>query len=299
MSSTSVPHRFCSLCGQKLGGRFFTYLLAERSEKRPLVVCIDCETTAPRCRLCGRPMAAWLAQDGICAACLAERPRCIACGQPVGNGFRTEDGSQRVYCRHCAQTRPRCLACNVPVGPNGRLLPDGRYRCSLCDKTAIDDPEQAQQLYNALCAMLATHLGLKLNVPTPLVPVDRGQLEAVLTALGRQYVQGRQRLHGIYARRGVKRGIYVELGLPRVQMLQVMAHELGHAWQTEHDPLLEDPILVEGIAEWVAYKTMEAYGETRVAQHMLTRQDIYGQGLRRVLALFSEDKPIAPYWRQA
>jgi hypothetical protein len=42
-----------------------------------------------------------------------------------------------------------------------------------------------------------------------------------------------ERTLGIYARRGMRRGIYVQTGLPRMLFLQVAAHEYAHAWQGE------------------------------------------------------------------
>jgi hypothetical protein len=93
---------------------------------------------------------------------------------------------------------------------------------------------------------------------------------------------------GIYARRGMKRGIYVQTGLPRLLFLQVASHEFAHAWQGENCPLLRDARLHEGFAEWVAYRVLGHYGYYDQMTHMKARDDIYGQGLQWVLDLESK-----------
>lgn len=292
-----MKSRYCSICGRKLKTEFHVYTSEDQPARGALVVCSQCDATAPRCRICSRPMAARLADDGVCAICLAERPRCASCGRPVGEGIRLQDGSQRVFCTHCAATLPACLACTAPVGPAGRQLPDGRFRCPLCNATAIDDSNQAQALYAQVQQIAAKQMGLVLGVPTPLVPVDFRQLQAVLATLANGHPAEQRQPRGIYARKGSKRGIYVELGLPRIDMIQVIAHELGHAWQMERKPLLDDPLLIEGFAEWVAYKTLEALGEGAAMQRMVSRQDIYGQGLRQLLAAQPGDQTFVANWR--
>lgn len=295
---TPSRQRFCSLCGKPLTGTYVSYTQPDQTDGQALVVCASCEATNARCRLCNRPMISRLAEDGVCAGCLAERPRCAACGRPVGEGVRLQDGSQRVFCKLCAETLPACLACAAPVGRQGRMLPDGRFRCPLCDATAIDDPSQAQSLYTQVQQIAAKRMGLVLGVPTPLVPVDRAQLDSVLVALNEGHPVEQRRPRGIYARKGTKRGIYVELGLPRVDMIQVIAHELGHAWQMERKPLMDDPVVVEGFAEWVAYKTLEALGESSAMQLMVKRQDVYGEGLRQMLATQPSDQTPVADWRK-
>jgi len=135
----------------------------------------------------------------------------------------------------------------------------------------------------------AQRLDLALNVPTPLVPVDAEQLRWVLQQINGAHPAESRPLRGVYAAKGIKRGIYVELGLPKVQMIEVIAHELGHAWQAERRPLLNDPVLIEGFAEWTAYKVLDALGESAAMNLMLQRTDLYGQGLRQVLGWQIDD----------
>jgi hypothetical protein len=150
-------------------------------------------------------------------------------------------------------------------------------------------------------------LGLKLNIPTGLALVDRNQLaEIIHQQQTAQTTPNRdnpgqlapeqpvslvinhldpQRTLGLYARRGMRRGIYVQTGLPRLLFLQIAAHEFAHAWQGENCPLLRQPLAHEGFAEWVSYRVMEFFGYERGCQRMRERDDVYGQGLRWALDL--------------
>jgi hypothetical protein len=83
----------------------------------------------------------------------------------------------------------------------------------------------------------------------------------------------------------MRRGIYIQTGLPRLLFLQIASHEYAHAWQGENCPMLSDPLVHEGFAEWVAYRVVSHYGYERGLERMRTRRDVYGEGLRWALAL--------------
>jgi hypothetical protein len=178
-------------------------------------------------------------------------------------------------------------------------LSDGRVTCASCHATAIYVPDLATALYQEMRAICAEQLGLALNIPTGLALVDRDQLREIIR---RQKASERDgstsqapagggaaledevlRTLGLYARRGMRRGIYIQTGLPRMLFLQVAAHEFAHAWQGENCPTLQAGLVHEGFAEWVAYRLVGVYGYRRGQERMLARQDLYGQGLRWAL----------------
>ena len=53
----------------------------------------------------------------------------------------------------------------------------------------------------------------------------------------------------------------------------------------ENAPLLRDPLLREGFAEWVAYRVLLAVGESEAAERIVAREDDYGQGARLLLGM--------------
>ena len=79
--------------------------------------------------------------------------------------------------------------------------------------------------------------------------------------------------------------MYLLSGLPQILLIQVAAHEWAHAWQGENCPLLRDPLVREGFAEWVAYRTLQTLGAVKKRALMERQNGLYGDGLRRMLAL--------------
>jgi hypothetical protein len=252
---------------------------------------MDCFRQKPRCRLCGLPVA-FDSPNGVCTTCRESLRFCLACGVPIADKFFEFDGVGP-YCQSCAQERPPCDICGAPLTDERWQLSDGRNMCAHCHLTAIYAPAAAHTLYEEMKAVVLQQLGFKLNVPTGLALVDRNQLGEVLRQQQDALPAGEinsngldlQRTLGVYARRGMRRGLYVQTGLPRMLFLQVAAHEYAHAWQGENLPVLRDALLHEGFAEWVAYRLVGFYGFTRGQERMLDRHDIYGQGLKQVLGL--------------
>lgn len=226
---------------------------------------------------------------------MAEVKKCLACGVKVQGRYYEYDGVGP-YCEACVRGRSACDICSAPLTDQQWQLSDGRRMCAVCYSTAIFSPTVAAALYDEIQQILAQLLDLRLNIPTGLALVDRNQLAEVIrqqmAAKARAAQQGapaptmaldpRQTL-GIYARRGIRRAIYVQTGLPRQLFLQVAAHEFTHAWQGENCPLLDDTLKMEGQAEWVSYHVLGHYGYHRSQERMLARQDIYGQGLQWAL----------------
>jgi aminopeptidase N len=79
--------------------------------------------------------------------------------------------------------------------------------------------------------------------------------------------------------------MYVVSGLPQILLIQTVAHEWAHAWQGENCPLLRDPLVREGFAEWVAYKTLQRMGASKKMALMEQQDGLYGQGLQKMLEL--------------
>lgn len=224
-------------------------------------------------------------------------------------------------CVTCQETLRHsvCDVCGNPITKRKWLLSDGRVICGRCHATSINQPEDASTLYEEMKLIVKEMIGLSLNIPTGLALVDRNQLAEVIrkqmepvTAQMRSIPSGSpargvrsgtnpeasdesgerealdpQRTLGVYARRGMRRGIYIQTGLPRMLFLQVAAHEYAHAWQGENCPLLREALFHEGFAEWIAYKVLGHYGYSQAQKRMLERTDVYGRGLLWVLKLES------------
>lgn len=233
----------------------------------------------------------WLEPTGkaatwaLCAPCYWERLRCAACEMQVEMQAFMLEGESHVYCKHCFRDRPRCDTCGRPVGARYWTRTDGRTLCDRCQSTAVSDPTYTQELYKTVQATLAQQLGMSLRESCKLRLVNREQLQEMIekSSLHRLDADSRGRCFGLFMREGRQRAIFIEYGLPQIVLLEVMAHEYAHAWQSENCPLDAPTEVQEGFAEWVAYKLLQGWGCTRRSERMLRREDLYGKGLKMVL----------------
>jgi hypothetical protein len=157
--------------------------------------------------------------------------------------------------------------------------------CERCLSTAVTDPGVAAALYRQVKSRLEAQLGMGLREPCRLRVVSQEQLLSMVdkSCLHSLSPSSRGRCFGLFVRQGSRRAIFVEEGLPRIVLLEVLAHEYAHAWQSENCPQ-ETPVeALEGFAEWVAYKLLVGWGCYRRSDRMLRRDDLYGRGLKMVL----------------
>jgi hypothetical protein len=286
--TTPTPTRgqWCNLCGCRL----------TRSTTRGLSAIPSTLDSAFR-----TPHSAieWLAASGkgstwsLCIKCYQERLRCATCGLHVGMQVIMLEGEARVYCRYCFEQRPRCDTCSRPVGAHYWSRRDGRKLCDRCQSTAVSDLAHAHILYRRVRASLARRLGLSLRQPCQLKLVSRRQLHQLIdkSSLYHLDADSRGRCFGLFVREGHHRGIFVEYGLPQIVLLEVLAHEYAHAWQSENCVTSSSPEIQEGFAEWVAYKLLESWGCRRRSDRMLRRDDVYGRGLKLMLQWESQGGP--------
>jgi Protein DA1 len=226
-----------------------------------------------------------IATWSLCVQCYNARLRCASCGMQVGSHGIMLEGERGVYCRDCFESRPRCDTCGRPVGAHYWSRPDGRKLCDRCQSTAISDPQYAHALYRRVRAALSKDQGLTLREPCQLKLVNRMQLAGLIdkSSLYSLDAESRDRCFGLFIREGKHRAIFVEYGLPQIVLMEVMAHEFAHAWQSENCADDAPSQVQEGFAEWVAYKLMQSWGCTRRSDKMLRRDDLYGRGLQMML----------------
>jgi hypothetical protein len=277
-------HKFCHLCGSQLLFEYTTYSTG-------LVVCSQCERTAPRCTHCKQPARTLQAVDQhrLCSFCLSRLPRCSACNKPiVGTYFRIGD-SPKPYCVTCSQQRPACHTCGAPLGPDGQQLLGGQYRCGECAKTMVLDDQVAESLYRQVIQHTRAIFERDVQRIPVLRVVEPQELAAVQQQHGRltppSLGAGMQHVLGFFEQLGQRRTIYVERALPRATLIGTLAHEYGHAWQADYVPHKQGMLVREGFAEWLSWSVLVTLGHTREAARATRREDEYGQGLRHFIAL--------------
>jgi len=268
-------------------------------------VCTTCAQSGSYCLACGQPIkGTYLEFDGIgpyCQACCRDRPACGLCSAPLTDQqWQLSDG--RVMCAPCYSTaifapgdavalyeEMKTAVINV-LGlrlnvPTGLALVDRNQLADVIRQQTMPLPPSPRS--NRLQARSSRPLQNTDQVQSSGAGNDAmvgkpGDVPSLSLLNGADELDP-QRTLGIYARRGMRRAIYVQTGLPRILFLQVAAHEYAHAWQGENCPILHRALVHEGFAEWVAYRVLEHYGYKRGRELMLARTDIYGQGLRWAL----------------
>ena len=289
--------RFCNLCGQPLAGRYYRH-------GEGIVFCATCYANRSRCARCGAPLDDTALARGrgqaseelpsLCTHCYRSAPRCAACRRPIAAvSYTFEDLSEtrpHRYCESCVKSRPRCDVCRVPVGPEIAPLDDGQYRCSVCASQMVEKPELVEAMYQEALAAFRQIVGSTLSQIPHLQTVTRLQMGTVrrshhsnLAPGGEEGVGGHHVL-GFFVRYEGMSSIYIERLLPRSVLLGTLAHELGHAWQSEYAPQVHDLLTCEGFAEWVAHHVLVASGHRAMAARATRREDIYGRGLRLYLS---------------
>ena len=278
--------KHCNLCGRAVNeneSRLFPR--KSKPHSKGLLVCADCERTKPRCAVCQTPMLVDRAEFGICANCIREGLRCRSCGVRINGKFLMVNGNEGPYCEKCFRQYAQCDLCGVPVGKDGVLYEDGRMICARCHQTAIVDPQIANTLFEQVVDILEKSLGLRLVVRPRLAVVDHVRLVELARTPAAQTGHDSERALGLFMRVGRKRFIYLQEFLPRILFIQVAAHEFAHAWQGENCPLMDDPMLREGFAEWAAYHVLLELDAKKKVEQMLVRRDLYGQGLHHFVEI--------------
>lgn len=283
--------RFCHLCGEKLHGNYFIY-------DNHLVVCERCNATVPHCSQCNLPSRQLTQARGvlICPACRKKASVCPCCHEPILGRYYIIGDSPLQYCESCVKTRPHCDICRVPLDDQGQVFPgrDGKmYRCASCLRSAVTRTGEAERLYRETFALLIKELQLeiaalpKLNIVERAVLADLNHQAVALQSSDAPVGPEQQHLLGFFQRIDEERTIYIERLLPRTLFQAVAAHELAHAWQSFHAPSTQTPQIVEGFAEWVAYRVLLALGQQKDAARLTRRSDndIYGEGLQYFIAL--------------
>lgn len=215
---------------------------------------------------------------------------CHLCGRRLwGRGWvytpNGAEGQALVVCRRCQEDTPRCKVCGMPMGADVVRLPDGWHICPHCNQTAVRDPAHAQALFERVIAIVAGSLGLCLNVGAGFALVNHSYLLRLAAETQTTPWGDPDKVVGLFVRKGRRRVMYILSGLPQILFIQTVAHEWAHAWQGENCPLLENPLVREGFAEWVAYKTLQALGAVKKMTLLEQQEGVYREGLRMMLEL--------------
>jgi hypothetical protein len=265
----------CDLCGEIITGQYHNYPGAG------LIICQECERTRPKCDRCGIP-ANELIQVGtsrLCARCVPGTDRCHICGTALLTEYAFFEGDRSIkYCPDCVERYQPCADCGAPSGPHATVLDDGRHLCPDCRSIALFDHRMVTPVKEQVFSFLESVMDMRITHSIAYSMQD-------VKFLKRKSKGIHGDLNGLFYRKGDDYHIYVLYGLRKKDLVGVLAHEMAHAWQSENcrtDIPLDD---LEGFAQWVAYHALSNLGYREHARTLVQGNNIYAEGLRRMLEI--------------
>jgi len=295
----------CSCCDGVIMGRYYSI------EGRG-TFCHRCRKKYTPCDCCGFPVADGVrikdrsGKRSLCRICFDTAERCYACGNPLTREFFSHsEWPDRKFCRSCEGYRKHCDFCSSPVGNRSYGYEDGRVSCADCHSTAVVAHKDITALEKKVRPIFSNRFSMKLRPAheCPVHLVSAGELSRII---GKKNTVGRgftQRERGLFhaeqtrtlrgtevVRQTENLAIYVENGLPHLEAISVLAHELAHLWQYDNLPKRDvDLRWKEGHSSWVQYHVLFSLADKRAvrlaARLTLVTDEIYGAGLQMMLNL--------------
>lgn len=252
-------HLVCAHCEQTVSGRFTTYKNKNYHDN-----CFA-NNVALRCALCSGIIQGEYILDYW------------------GNGYHKRHKGVTNTCEYCA----RFISDELTGG--GVRYSDGRHICGICRKDAITDVALAKEIM----LEVAEHLEQSgIRIDTNRITLHLTGLKNMQELLGR----GSHSLMGFtdYFEKRLAFGfktsrkidIYILYGIPKIDLVSTLAHEMMHVWQFVRGRLKNDKAFSEGSCNYAAYLVLRHYDASErgyIIHNMLQDEDpLYGEGFRRV-----------------
>lgn len=256
----------CDHCGKPINGEYVTH-----GGKNYHTDCFEREV-ARRCALCGR---------GIQGKYLIDF---------WGNSYHIEHQKEATPCEYCG----RFISAITTQG--GVKYSDGRTICSICRASAVTNGEEAERI----TIEVARHLDrIGMNVAPDIIDVHLIGLAEMKEKSGKgsnrltgftDFAETRS-LFGVSKERKID--VYILYGMPRIDVVSTLAHELAHVWQFLAGRFKNDRALSEGSCNFAAFLVLQKYpgGQTDyVTANIKDDKDkVYGEGFRRVRRFVDEN----------
>jgi hypothetical protein len=249
----------CEYCGKAIKGAYTTF-----REKNYHTTCFE-SSVAKRCSLCNGVVEGEYLLDFW------------------GNAYHLSHRDETQACSYCG----RFIAPHLTGG--GVRYSDGRYICNLCRESAVTEKSEALTIMTEVARYLRFY-GMNVGL---------GEIELHVVGLrAMQHKSGKgshrltgftefeesKSLFGITASRRID--VYLLYGMPRIDVVSTLAHELAHVWQFSAGRLDNDKAFAEGSCNYASYLVLQHYrgkkAEYLVDNLIKDESRIYGYGFRRV-----------------
>lgn len=194
-----------------------------------------------------------------------------------------------------------CSYCGLPIsGVDYYRLPDGRKRCTNCNRSLVKSLEELNSIFNDVLQNMELFFGATIDVPISVEMLEERKLKKkVRKGLGNP--PKNVLILGVAVEHKGKYTIYIENGIPRASLIATLAHELTHIWQYTHWKAKSIKknygsklrlVVYEGMAMWTEIQYLYHVGEQTIAARdellTLARTDEYGVGF----ALYNDRYPL-------
>lgn len=277
-TSCSAKAKCCQFCRKRI---FEKYWKIDHT-----IICAVCYKKSPKCSRCKKSTKDYLKVQALilCVQCSNSVELCAKCHVPLIAKFFKFPNDNRKFCNTCVKSKNYCDMCNTPITAKYYQIGDKRNICKTCMKTAVQSPTAAKKILQRVVSFVAKKFAMKINLATELELVDALTLAKIRKKNTVKYGAADRRALGLFVQRGCDYRVYIESLLPYALCMGVLAHEYTHAWQADHFRKKPSLLILEGLAEWISYKTLIHYGYKSQAVLIEKQRDIYGQGFRKILA---------------
>jgi hypothetical protein len=218
--------------------------------------------------------------------------RCTLCDGIIQSEYLLDFWGNAYHISHQLETQT-CEYCGRLIAPHttrgGVHYSDGRYICNSCRDTAVTDKNDAMLVMSEVARHMR-RFGMD---------VDIGDLELHVVGLKKmQQLSGRgssrltgftdfeetKSLFGLVSKRRVD--VYLLYGMPRIDVVSTLSHELAHVWQFSAGRLDNDEAFSEGSCNYASFLVLQNYN-SRASDYVVANlvdddNRIYGRGFRRV-----------------
>jgi LIM domain len=282
----------CAACGETIDGPHF--------QTKGLFYHAECF----RCAYCDREIqGAYNEYQGKVyhADCFVNHValRCALCDAMI-KGEYVQDFWGNSYCKDHEKDAPVCDSCgrfiSERITGGGVRYDDGRYICNICRPKSVTDVDEILELVRDVAEQMHTfgmdvdYKGIKIH----LIGREKMQKLSGHHSDGlRGFTDYREDFRLFNHVHNRKMDMYLLYGMPRMEIISTIAHELAHVWQFNHGRFRNERSWSEGSCNYAAYLVLANYPgrESSFFRIGLTRDDddVYGEGFRRVKTLAEND----------
>jgi len=221
--------------------------------------------------------------------------KCSLCGD-VLQGEYLQDYWGNSYCKRHDGVAPMCDSCGRFISDDltggGTHYDDGRFICNLCKPESMTDVDDILEIvYEVAEHMKSFGMNVDYNgIQIHLIGRDKMQTLSGHHSNGlRGFTDYREDWRVFGKSQNRKMHIYLLYGMPRMEIINTIAHELTHVWQFNHGRFRNEREWSEGSCNYTAYLVLGRYPgrESSFFRTSLARDEdpVYGDGFRRVKKL--------------